>query len=196
MLEQKNMLEKTLTARIKLVYELTENLWLTDIDVGDFEDAILNMSINSMHAIADSGQIKIQTRNIQLTEADANLLSLSEGDYIEINHIDTGCGMDNDTKERIFEPFFTTKGERGTGLGLSQVYGFVERSGGTVTVYSEPEHGSRFVLYFPRSQQSSSKKQIPAITNTDRLGGNETILVVDDEEALAELAEDILTARG
>lgn len=196
LLEQKNMLEKTLTARIKLVFELSDDLWLTEIDSGDFEDAILNMSINSMHAMPANGQITIQTRNVYLGEMDAHLLSLSEGDYIEVNHIDTGSGMDNVTKDRIFEPFFSTKDDLGTGLGLSQVYGFVERSGGAIKIYSEEGHGSQFKIYLPRyygEHEDSSKEKD---TGSLYLDGSETILLVDDEAALIQLASLMLKERG
>ena len=196
LLEQQNMLEKTLTARIKLVFELSDNLWLTEIDSGDFEDAILNMSINSMHAIPANGKITIQTRNVHLDEMDARVLSLSEGDYIEVNHIDTGNGMDNATKERIFEPFFSTKDDLGTGLGLSQVYGFVERSGGSIKIYSEEGHGSQFKIYLPRyfgEHELGTKEQEKTSMFLD---GSETILLVDDEAALIQLASLMLKGRG
>ncbi len=104
--------------------------------------------------------------------------------------------MDKSTQDRIFDPFFTTKGENGTGLGLSQVYGFVERSDGAIQVYSKIGHGTRFTLYFPRSFENiDDKHNSPAIPEIS-LKGNETILVVDDEPGMLELARDILTNQG
>lgn len=196
LLEQQNMLEKTLTARIKLVLKLSDNLWLTEIDSGDFEDAILNMSINSMHAIPTNGQITIQTRNVHLNEMDARLLNISEGDYIEVNHIDTGKGMDDATKERIFEPFFSTKDDLGTGLGLSQVYGFVERSGGAIKIYSEEGRGSHFKIYLPRYHGEQEDGYKVKEKSSLHLKGTETILLVDDEAALIQLTFLMLKGQG
>ncbi|GMR20621.1 MAG: hypothetical protein BMS9Abin36_1217 [Gammaproteobacteria bacterium] len=194
--DEQHMLEKTLTARIKLVYDLAEDLWPVWLDGGDLEDAIVNMSINAMHAMETGGELTLRTRNEQLNAMDAQLLHLEAGDYVLFSMTDTGCGMDEATKERIFDPFYTSKGEQGTGLGLSQVYGFVERSGGAIKVYSEPEHGTRFALYFPRSHQTVTETPTPAPSATNNLRGSETLLVVDDEQAMVELAHDILTAQG
>ena len=109
---------------------------------------------------------------------------------------DTGCGMDEATKEKIFEPFFSTKGEQGTGLGLSQVYGFVHSSGGAIKVYSEPGKGSQFSLYFPRNNESDYKEQSAKENNAIDVRGTETILLVDDESALLSLNSEILTQQG
>lgn len=145
--DQLGMLEKTLTARIKLKLDLEEELWPVYIDSGEMQDAVLNLSINSMHAIEGHGDLTIQTRNEVITEAKDKV------SYVVLSVIDTGFGMDEMTKERIFDPFFTSKGESGTGLGLTQVYGFVERCGGTIKVDSEPGQGTRIKLYFPRYVQ-------------------------------------------
>ncbi|MDH3327121.1 MAG: response regulator [Gammaproteobacteria bacterium] len=194
--EQQHMLEKMLTVNHKFLLDLEENLWPVELDSGDMEDAILNMSINALHAIMPGGQITISTNNKQLNTIDAQLLGLSAGDYVLLRITDTGIGMDTITKEKIFDPFFTTKGEEGTGLGLSQVYGFVERSHGVIKVYSELGHGSRFELYFPRSNKSIPKKITSPINIAMNLKGNETLLVVDDEEDMADLEHAILTSQG
>ncbi len=194
--EEQHMLGKTLTPRIKLVYDLAEDLWPVWLDGGDFEDTIVNMSINAMHAMEAGGELTLRTRNEPLNEIDASTLKLIAGDYVLLSMTDTGCGMDEATKERIFDPFYTSKGEQGTGLGLSQVYGFVERSGGAIKVYSEPGHGSRFTLYFPRSHQEHAEEQTAEKSELHNLRGNETLLLVDDEQAMVELAHDILTAQG
>lgn len=151
---QRLMLEKTLTVRITLVFDLAEQLWPVWLDKGELEDAIVNMSINAMHAMDGSGHLTIRTRNEPLSVLDAQTLPLDAGDYVLLSITDTGCGMDDKTKEKIFDPFFSTKGDKGTGLGLSQVYGFMQRSGGAIQVYSKSGQGSRFALYFPRSRQS------------------------------------------
>jgi len=194
--EQQLMLEKTLTARIALKLDLAEYLWPVWLDGGDLEDAIINMSINASHAIEGNGQLIFNTKNISLNYDDAQLLNLKAGDYVMISIEDTGKGMDKSTREKIFDPFFSTKGEQGTGLGLSQVYGFVKRSGGDVKVYSMPAKGTRFELYFPRSFRSEVVSERTLNAEKTKLQGEETVLVVDDEQALVELATDILTAQG
>ncbi len=193
---EQHMLEKTLTARIKLVFKLEENLWPVWLDDSDMEDAILNMSINAMHAIEGSGQLIIQTRNQKVNQIEAQSLAILPGDYVLFSITDTGCGMNEATKEKIFEPFFSTKGKKGTGLGLSQVYGFVKRSKGAIKVYSEPDHGTLFTLYFPRYYKASRKEQLLEESKAADIIGSETILVVDDEPALLSLSCEILRQHG
>jgi len=190
------MLEKTMTVRISLTFELEKALWLINIDVSDLEDAILNMSINAMHAIEGIGQVTFETRNEVINEIDAQQLQLAAGEYVLLSITDTGCGMDTETKEKIFDPFYSTKGELGTGLGLSQVYGLVHRSNGNIKVHSEPEHGSRFTLYFPRYFESEIDEKPFEDEEITHLSGNQTILVVDDEPALANLTSHILSQQG
>jgi len=194
--EDHHMLAKTLTSRIQLDFELADNLWTVKLDSGDLEDAVINLSINAMHSIDGIGQLTLRTSNEYLNAMDAKLLGLPPGDHILLSITDTGCGMDEITKEKIFEPFYTTKGDKGTGLGLSQVYGFVKRSDGAIKVYSEPGHGTRFALYFPRYEgNDSSGSETKEDTTTD-FKGNETILVVDDEPALLDLTREILSQKG
>ncbi len=192
LLKQEHMLEKTLTVRIKLVLNLEKKPWLIWLDDSDMEDAILNMSINAMHAIEGNGQLTIQTSNQKINQMDAQALGITPGDYVLLSITDTGCGIDKETIERIFDPFYSTKGESGSGLGLSQVYGFVQRSGGVIKVDSEPGQGTQFTLYFPRYHASGDAEQsaedYPAATFT----GNKTILVVDDEPALLNLTGEML----
>lgn len=190
------MIEKTLTVRIKQVYDLEKNIWLINVDEGDLEDAILNMSINAMHAIEGNGQLTFETRNEVIKEVDAQNLVIPTGNYVLLSITDTGCGMDDKTKENIFDPFFSTKGEFGTGLGLSQVYGLMQRSKGNVKIYSERGHGSRFTLYFPRYYESGAEEKQFKKEKENNLSGKEIILVVDDEPALAEWTSVILTKHG
>ena len=196
LLKQKHMLEKTLTVRIKLVLNLEKNPWLIWLDDSDLEDAILNMSINAMHAIEGSGQLTIQTSNQKINQMDAQSLGIRPGDYVLLSIADTGCGIDKETIEKIFDPFYSTKGEQGSGLGLSQVYGFVQRSGGVIKVYSEPGQGTQFTLYFPRYHESSHDQQSAEDHPATAFAGNETILVVDDEPALLNLIGEILDRQG
>lgn len=195
--QSKNIIEKTLTSRIQLKIKLENNIWDTWLDVGDLEDAIINLSINAMHAMEDGGFLKIETLNIKLDETEAFTLSLPAGDYVELKITDSGTGMPESTLAHIFEPFFTTKKDKGTGLGLSQVYGFVKRSNGEIKVYSEVGRGTHFDFYFPR--YVSTKEVLPTLkieANLEELKGNETILVVDDEEGLRKLAHSLLTLYG
>ncbi len=194
--EQQHMLEKTLTARIKLELKLNENLWSVCLDESGLEDAILNMSINAMHAIESNGTLTIETNNIQINAADRERLDLEAGDYVRISISDTGCGMDGATREKIFDPFYTTKGEKGTGLGLSQVYGFIHRSGGAIEVDSSLAQGSRFTLYLPRYLGEDASKHQSEVKNNSDFKGKETILVVDDEPALLNLMCKILSLQG
>jgi len=194
--DEKHLLEKTLTVRIKLAFELAENLWPVWLDSSDLEDAILNMSINAMHAIDGNGQLTLKTYNERINAMDASLLDLEPGDYVSLSITDTGSGMDDAIKEKMFDPFFSTKGEKGTGLGLSQVYGFVERSKGKIKVYSELNHGSKFVLYFPRYQHSGEDEPLAEEKNIVDIKGSETILLVDDELALLNLTSKVLAKHG
>ena len=196
LLSQQHMLEKTLTVRVELVLNLAEDLWMTWINDSEMEDVILNMSINAMHAIEGSGQLTISTSNEQLNHLDAQSLGVASGDYVLLSMTDTGCGMDEATKEKIFEPFFSTKGEHGTGLGLSQVYGFVHSSGGAINVYSEPDQGTQFLIYFPRYNKSDYKEESVKEKNAIDIRGTETILLVDDESALLSLNSEILVQQG
>ncbi|MBQ0718643.1 MAG: PAS domain S-box protein [Gammaproteobacteria bacterium] len=200
LLEQQDMLQKTLTVSIKLVMNLADELWPVWLDSSDLEDAVLNMSINAMHAMVDKpvgAQLTIRTKNLTLSTVDASTLGLSKsGNYVQLSLVDTGSGMDEATRGKIFDPFFSTKGEMGTGLGLSQVFGFVIRAGGAVKVYSEPGHGSEFALYFPRYNAVNMESDDSVIEDHSALGGSENILVVDDERALRELAAELLRQQG
>ena len=149
-----------------------------------------------MHAIEGSGKLTVQTRVQTLNTSEARILQLKQNNYVRLCITDTGCGMDKITQDKIFEPFYTTKGDKGTGLGLAQVYGFIKRSGGAIQVYSEPGHGTEFVLYFPCHQDTVEKKNIIAEKQVKDTRGNETILVVDDEDALVNLTCEILQQQG
>ena len=194
--ERRLMLEKVLTSRITLNYDLEDPLSAVELNFGDLEDALVNICINAMHAMPDGGNISIRTSNVKLDSEDVEAMRLTPGNYIELKITDTGCGMDADTKEKIFDPFFSTKGDKGTGLGLSQVYGFIQRSDGAIKVYSEVNHGTSFVLFFPKSSHSLTETKIQKTDSKISLRGNENILVVDDEKALADLALEVLSKQG
>ena len=194
--DEQNMLEKTLTARIQLVYILADNLWDVRLDGSEFEDAVLNLCINAMHAMESSGRLVVCTNNKTMNTTEAQRLHIEPGDYVVLTVTDTGSGIEPSELDKIFEPFYSTKGKKGTGLGLSQVYGFIERSHGIITVDSKPNEGTNFTMYFPQAKGSKSTHAHPREAITEDLAGNETVLVVDDEPAIVELTSRVLKKNG
>jgi len=192
------ILEKTLTPQIKLSLKLTEDIWPIFIEKGCIEDAILNLSINAMHAMPEGGELNITTSNVKVNIVDGQVLNIAAGDYVKLTVEDSGVGMTEEVVSHIFEPFYSTKGEKGTGLGLSQVYNFIEESKGTIRVYSEPGHGSRFTIYLPRYLKEQSISEVDSLIkeNEVSLSGSANILVVDDEHYNRELAKHILLPYG
>ena len=191
------LLEKILTAGIKLTIKPDEDLWNIKIDTGDFENALLNMCINAKHAMGEKGILTIMTANTKMGSSSAEKYGLLAGEYVRLSIMDTGKGMDRETIINIFDPFFSTKGNDGTGLGLSQVYGFVQRVNGSVRVESKPGKGSLFTLYFPRNEAEESINDEIIVDDEDTIEKKQySILVVDDEVALTELTAEILTGEG
>ncbi|MBV1916293.1 MAG: PAS domain S-box protein [Pseudomonadales bacterium] len=194
--EERDMLQKTLTPRIELRMDLQDEIWPVWIDKGEFEDALLNLSINAMDAMRGTGKLKLSTANQTLDEAEASELGVSPGDYIAFAIEDSGCGMSAAVSSRVFDPFFSTKGESGTGLGLSQVYGFVQRSNGAIWIDSLPSLGSRFELFFPRYFSDETKYEVIQQFSAKEITGDETILIVDDEPAIRDISRELLTDKG
>jgi CheY-like chemotaxis protein len=148
-----------------------------------------------MHAMKEGGSLFISTFNRTLSKDDASIMNLEPGDYVQLSLRDTGNGIDENTLDKIFDPFFTTKGAMGTGLGLTQVYGFVKRSKGAITIDSSLNGGTYISLYFPRHFSDEASEEIiddEIVIET----GKETLLVVDDEDALRTLAYDLLSSKG
>ncbi len=196
---EKDILEKTLTARIKLIYKLKDDLWSVRLDSSELEDVILNLSINAMHAINGNGQITIETQNVFLDEFSSQQYQVEKGNYVTLKLSDTGSGMDDVTQDRMFDPFYTTKGDKGTGLGLSQVYGFVQRSNGSINVTSKIDHGTEILLLFPQNIDIDNNNHTTDLVQSDKevnLNGNEVILSVDDEPALLRLSKELLERYG
>jgi len=193
---QENLLKKTLTARVKLEFDLEPDIWAVMVDSNDFEDSILNLSINAAHALPKGGEIRFTTQNVEIDINRAATLKLTPGEYVELQVTDNGIGMEENTKEKIFDPFFTTKGEKGTGLGLSQVFGFVKRANGIIAVNSIVGEGSCFSLFFPRCCKNVSSDQMGKANSCLFPVADESILVVDDEPSLCKLASKILEANG
>jgi len=191
--DSKLMLEKTLTARIHLQLDLTPDAWPVYLDKSSFSDTLLNLCINAMHAMPDGGTLTLSTKNIVLNATEAESLRIDSGNYFQLTISDTGTGIPEDVQKKLFEPFFTTKGEQGTGLGLSQVYGFIQQSKGSIQVFSTLGEGTQFVVNFPSNSDSITQKNKATPKN---IRGNENILVIDDEAALVTLAKNILLKNG
>jgi len=198
-LTNKEMLETLLTSKISLEISLEQSLLLTYIDKNLFEDLLLNMSINAMHAMPNGGKLQIKTDNIMLSKDDKFNMHFLPGQYAKVTIEDTGCGMTKEVYSKIFEPFFTTKGNIGNGLGLSQCYGFVQSNKGVITVDSLANKGSTFSIYLPATIEKESVKQLPTlnkISNKSFDAKRYSILLVDDEKQILELNTEVLNDYG
>ena len=193
---QKSLLERLIGEEINIVFLPMDNLWSIRIDPYQIGQILTNLAINSRDAIKGVGTITIETANVSLdnTYVQRNVY-VKPGEYVMLSFTDSGTGMDSETVEQIFEPFFTTKKEgHGTGLGLSTVYGIVRQNSGVVNVYSERGMGTTFKIYFPRYAGKPGKQIISA--GEKPMEGNETILIVEDEEQILELTRKILEKCG
>jgi len=184
------LIAKSLTASISVETHLADEAWPVEIDVSDFENAILNLSLNARDAMPEGGKLRIETANTALEDAFFGPESSAKpGPFVMISVSDNGTGMSAEVREKIFEPFFTTKRfGQGSGLGLSMVYGFVERSGGHINVQSEVGEGTTFQIYLPRAKTAVPEDGMAVEEPLDLPGGSETILVVDDEDGLLQVA--------
>ena len=195
------LIKKSLTPLIHIDTHLDDNLWITEVGQGDFEDALLNISLNAYDAMPDGGTLTITTSNQVLHNYNSGHSLLvnrpeEKSDFVMISITDTGTGMSEEVCEKALEPFFTTKDKsKGTGLGLSMVHGFVNRSGGHIEINSIINEGSTFTLFLPRVKEAVNFHS-PESTDIECPKGNEVILIVDDEEALREVAKLSLTELG
>ncbi|WP_262031594.1 PAS domain-containing sensor histidine kinase [Microvirga sp. Mcv34] len=183
---------------IRLQLSLAPRVRWISVDAPQFESALLNLVVNARDAMPDGGTLKIMTGNVTLEEKDAATTSLAPGHYVSIAVQDTGTGMAPDVVSRVFEPFFTTKEiGKGTGLGLSQVYGFVTQSGGHIKVDSAPDQGTRVTMLLP-AQESGEDTPEENGDETDRPVRDSagTVLIVEDEPAVREVASDIFDSLG
>lgn len=196
LLDRQDMLEKVLTVRIHLQYQLQEDLWPVWINAGDLEDAIVNISINAMHAMENKGELIIETGNVSVARGSREFSQAAPGEYVMISFTDTGTGMSKEVQEKIFDPFYTSKGNLGAGLGLSQVYGLVQTNGGFIDVDSTPGEGTRITLYLPRLHADGFDMASLDNESLARHRGSASILVVDDEPALREMTAEILMQNG
>jgi CheY-like chemotaxis protein len=190
------MLHRLIGEDIELRLTLARDAGNVRADPGQLQQVLMNLVVNARDAMPTGGKLLIETGNTELTEHYAELHPpVVPGPYVMLAVTDTGSGMDTETKARIFEPFFTTKEKgRGTGLGLSTVYGIVKQSGGYIWVYSEPGRGTTFKLYLPRV--GAAAEALPARRETATLSGTETILLAEDDEMLRPLARGVLEKLG
>ncbi len=191
------MLNRLIGEHITLEFKPENDLWNVSADPSQIDQILANLCINARDAITGTGGISISTRNVAHTQQNRmEPVSITPGDYVEISVRDNGCGMDEETCARIFEPFFTTKEEgKGTGLGLSTVFGIVQQSGGTIRVDSKPGEGTTFHLFFPRATDSCCSETDPEHQG-DSFEGGETILIVEDEREVLDVATRALEMHG
>ena len=182
------LVRPSLRSDIELVTEISDQLWPVDADAGALELALLNLAFNARDAMKDGGQVKISAHNVVLEGEPDGL----RGEHVALKVSDTGMGMAPEVMERVFEPFFTTKGYgEGTGLGLSQVFGFAKQIGGGIAVESKPGKGASFTLFLPASRGPTSGEH--GVNGKQARG---RVLIVEDDALLAELAAGMLGELG
>ncbi len=193
-----SMLRRLIGEHIDLVTILGADLGRVRADPGQIEQVIMNLAVNARDAMSEGGKLTIETANVELDQAyAARHMSVQPGAYVMLAISDTGHGMDERTQARLFEPFFTTKEKgKGTGLGLSTVYGIIKQSGGAVWVYSELGHGTTFKIYLPLVVDVMDTLPLAPAPGAESATGTETILLVEDEEAVRLLAREALEEVG
>jgi signal transduction histidine kinase/DNA-binding response OmpR family regulator len=191
------MLRRVIGEDVELTTRLDPDLGYVKADPNMIEQVVLNLCVNSRDAMPVGGRLTIETSNVLLDEEYVGLhVGVRPGAYVTLAVSDTGCGMDEETRQRIFEPFFTTKEKgKGTGLGLSTVYGVVQQSGGHVWVYSEVGHGTTVRVYLPRVD-AVAKEPASEPATTAQYAGTEKILLVEDDDMVRLVAGEILSSSG
>jgi two-component system, cell cycle sensor histidine kinase and response regulator CckA len=190
------LLRRTLGEHIELDSSLAADLRPVLIDPGQLEQILVNLAVNARDAMPDGGTLRIDTANIDVDEEyAASRPELSPGPHVRLRVSDTGAGMSPETVLRAFDPFFTTKPPgQGTGLGLATVYGIIQQAGGRSQIYSEPDVGTTFTVLLPATDLTGSPAE--PVTDSSVRRGEETILLVEDEQALREVTRRILTGAG
>jgi PAS domain S-box-containing protein len=181
---------------ILISYKFQRDLWVVDADQGQIAQVLLNLYINAWQAMPGGGDLYLESQNIILNETDVQPHGVLPGRYVKISVMDTGTGMDAQTRGRIFEPFFTTRRpDKGTGLGLASAYGIIKNHGGFITVESEPGRGSIFNIYLPASERGKITEE-KFNEQEQLLRGKETILLVDDEQVSITPIKELLESIG
>jgi len=195
--EMNKMIPRLIGEHIEFTFAPDPKLSPVFADPGQIEQVFLNLAVNARDAMPDGGRLTVHTANLTMDVSTAALHPpMVPGDYVLLSVSDTGCGMDPETKARIFEPFFTTKEVgKGTGLGLATVYGIVKQSGGFIWVHSEKGKGATFEIYLPSSRKSVAESD-EIVKSKPIPRGTETILLVEDETAVRQLASDFLKTGG
>jgi PAS domain S-box-containing protein len=193
-----NLLKRLIGADIELDTFLMEELGSVKADPGQVEQILMNLAINSRDAMPGGGKLTLETSNLEINEDYIREKAIVHaGQYVTLAVSDTGCGMDDATRSRLFEPFFTTKEiGKGTGLGLATVYGIVKQSGGYIWCYTEINRGTTFKIYFPRVEEKAEATPHKRNFPKNALRGTETVLVVEDEDAVRQLIFNILEMKG
>ena len=191
------MLRRMIREDIELMIYPGENLGKIKVDPGQIEQVIMNLAVNAKDAMPSGGKLVLETANVELDEGFVRShLGSKPGRYVRLSVTDTGCGLSKEVRERVFEPFFTTKEKgKGTGLGLSTVYGIMKQSGGYIWVLSELGMGASFEVYLPWVDATVEVLK-EKVKREGILQGNETILVVEDEEMVRKLAVHVLKKQG
>lgn len=193
-----DLLTRALGEQVQVETVLAAGLWRINADVSQLENAILNLAVNGRDAMLNGGRLTVETANSFVSEDYAEEHSMSPGQYVMIAVTDTGTGMSDDTLAKAFDPFFTTKEVgKGSGLGLSQVFGFVRQSGGHVKIYSEQGHGTTVKLYLPRHYGEAETREIsPQNAEPARGARGELVLVVEDDERVRNFSVEALRELG
>jgi len=190
------LLQRIIGEDVEVSVKCADKISTVFADAGQIEQVVMNLAVNARDAMPQGGKLTIETNDVELDKNYCRQYPyVQPGKYVQIRVSDEGCGMDEETKARIFEPFFTTKEiGKGTGLGLSMAYGIVKQHDGHINVYSEVGYGTSFKIFLPVHEKAveKEKKQV----QLPFFGGTETILVAEDEEALRDLAKDVLETSG
>ena len=190
------LLRRTIREDIKIEIIPSTDIRAVMADIGQIEQVIMNLAVNAQDAMPEGGRLTIETATVDLDEEyAATHPGVKPGAYVMLAISDTGCGMDDKTRGQVFEPFFSTKGKLGTGLGLSTVYGIIKQHGGNVWIYSEPGMGTTIKVYLPVSGEAHVEEETSEKTAADPKGF-ETILLVEDDKLVRDLAHSILKRQG
>jgi CheY-like chemotaxis protein len=196
--DMEKMLRRLIGEHIRLVTQFLAQRGAARADPGQLHQVLLNLAVNARDAMPEGGELRIEVADVDLAEANAlEHPGLAPGSWVMLAVSDTGCGMDAETRARLFEPFFTTKEQgKGTGLGLSTVYGIVKQSGGHISVDSAVGQGSTFRIYLPMVEREVIPPSRGREVQTDMISGCETILLVEDDASVRDLAREVLEMNG